>query len=288
MGDEQGEQELGQLCIDAVQRNTARRRPCNAFQAIQIFKGDRTMKTHEGKIVIVTGSKQGIGYGIAKLLSERGAKVVIVNRENASDAAKAIGRGALAIAADITRPADWDNVACHVEQTFGRADILIHAAGIYPFTALDQMTPEEWRRVFAVNLDAHLMGARAIVPLMRKTGGGSIVAIGSDAVSLVTPPGMGFSHYIASKMGVAGLVRALANELAVDNITVNAVHPGITDTEGVSEMSSEQKAQVYRMQAIKRLGTLADIAGPVAFFTSDDARFVTGQTLVVDGGLMRL
>ncbi len=246
------------------------------------------MKTHEGKIAIVTGGKQGIGRGIAKLLSERGAKVVIVNREKASEAARTIGNGAIAIAADISRPADWDNVAHRVEQMFGRADILVHAAGIYPFATFDQMTPEEWRRVLAVNLDSHLLGARAIVPLMRKAGGGSIVAIGSDAVGLVTPPGMGFSHYVTSKMGVVGLVRALANELATDNIIVNAVHSGITDTEGVSDMPEEQKAQIFMMQAIRRLGTPADIAGPVAFLTSDDARFVTGQTLVVDGGLMRL
>jgi NAD(P)-dependent dehydrogenase (short-subunit alcohol dehydrogenase family) len=145
-----------------------------------------------------------------------------------------------------------------------------------------------WRKVMAINLDAHLLGARAIVPLMRKAGGGSIVAIGSDAVGMVTPPGMGLSHYMASKMGVIGLVRALANELAADNIIVNAVHPGITDTEGASGMPNEQKAQVYMQQAIKRLGAPADIAGPVAFLTSDDARFVTGQTLVVDGGWMRL
>jgi 3-oxoacyl-[acyl-carrier protein] reductase len=98
---------------------------------------------------------------------------------------------------------------------------------------------------------------------------------------------MGFSHYIASKMGVVGLVRALASELAADNIIVNAVLPGITDSEGASGMPNEQKAQVYMMQAIKRLGTLADIAGPVAFLTSTDARFVTGQTLVVDGGWLR-
>jgi len=246
------------------------------------------MKTHEGKVAIVTGGKQGIGRGIAHLLAERGAKVVIVNRENAGDAAKAIGNEAIAIAADVTSEEGWAGVAGQVERVFGRADILVHAAGIYPLATLDQMTPAEWRRVLAVNLDAHLLGARAIVPLMRKAGGGAIVAIGSDAVDMVTPPGMGFSHYVASKMGVVGLVRALANELAADNIIVNAVHPGITDTEGASGMPNEQKAQVYMMQAIKRLGTPADIAGPVAFLTSGDARFVTGQTLVVDGGLMRL
>lgn len=246
------------------------------------------MKTHEGKIAIVTGGKQGIGRGIAQLLAERGAQVVIVNRENASDAAKAIGNGAMAIAADVASEEGWATVASQVEQAFGRADILVHAAGIYPLASLDHMTPAEWRRVLAVNLDAHVLGARAIVPLMRRAGGGAIVAIGSDAVNMVTPPGMGFSHYVASKLGAIGLVRALANELAADHIIVNAVHPGITDTEGASGMPNEQKAQVYMMQAIKRLGTPADIAGPVAFLTSDDARFVTGQTLVVDGGLMRL
>ncbi|CAO3440454.1 SDR family NAD(P)-dependent oxidoreductase [Azospirillum endophyticum] len=246
------------------------------------------MNTHEGKVAIVTGGRQGIGRGVADLLAKRGAKVVIVNRTDAADAAEAIGHGAIAIAADVTNEADWAKVARTVEGAFGRADILVHAAGAYPMATLEQMTPEAWRSVMALNLDAHLMGARAIVPLMKKAGGGSIVAIGSDAVGMVTPPGLGFSHYITSKMGVVGLVRALASELAADDIIVNAVHPGITDTEGASGMPNEQKAQVYMQQAIKRLGTPADIAGPVAFLTSDDARFVTGQTLVVDGGWLRL
>lgn len=246
------------------------------------------MKTHENKVAIITGGKQGIGRGIANLLAQRGAQVILVNRQDAAEEAARIGNGAIAIAADVTNETDWRRVATEVAEKFGRADILVHAAGIYPITGLDQMTLDEWHRVMAVNLDAHVIGARAIVPLMRKAGGGSIVAVGSDAVGMVTPPGMGFSHYITSKMGVVGLVRALANELAADNIIVNAVHPGITDTEGANSMPNEQKAQVYMMQAIKRLGTPADIAGPVAFLTSEDARFVTGQTLVVDGGLMRL
>ncbi|MFC6839516.1 SDR family NAD(P)-dependent oxidoreductase [Xanthomonas theicola] len=246
------------------------------------------MSTHEGKVAIVTGGRQGIGRGVADLLAQRGAKVAIVNRTDAADAAKAIGHGAIAIAADVTSEADWAKVASTVDAAFGHVDILVHAAGAYPMASLAEMTPETWRSVMALNLDSHLLGARAIVPLMKKAGGGSIVAIGSDAVGMVTPPGFGFSHYITSKMGVVGLVRALASELAPDNIIVNAVHPGITDTEGASGMPNEQKAQVYMQQAIKRLGTPADIAGPVAFLTSDDARFVTGQTLVVDGGWLRL
>lgn len=121
---------------------------------------------------------------------------------------------------------------------------------------LAEMTPEEWRR---------------------------------DRGNRLRRSWHGFSHFMASKMGVVGLVRALANELAADNIVVNAIHPGITDTEGASGMPNEQKGQVYMQQAIKRFATPADIAGPVAFLASDDARFVmTGQTLVVDGGWMRL
>ena len=246
------------------------------------------MNTHQGKVAIVTGGRQGIGHGVADLLAQRGATVVIVNRTQADEAAAQIGNGAIAIAADVTDDADWARVAAEVEQRFGKADILVHAAGIYPMATLDQMTSGEWHRVMSINLDAHVVGARHIVPLMKKAGGGAIVAIGSDAVGMVTPPGMGFSHYMASKMGAIGLVRALASELAADNIIVNAVHPGITDTEGASGMPNEQMAQVYMQQAIKRLGTPADIAGPVAFLTSDDARFVTGQTLVVDGGWLRL
>ncbi|WP_234627183.1 SDR family NAD(P)-dependent oxidoreductase (plasmid) [Agrobacterium vitis] len=110
------------------------------------------MTTHEGKIAIVTGGKQGIGRGVADLLAKRGAKVVLVNREKASEAASSIGNGAIAIAADVTKEADWTNVANEVEATFGRADILVHAAGIYPMASLDEMTPEKngarsWRSI---------------------------------------------------------------------------------------------------------------------------------------------
>jgi NAD(P)-dependent dehydrogenase (short-subunit alcohol dehydrogenase family) len=247
---------------------------------------DINMNSHQDKVAIVTGGRQGIGRGIANLLAERGAKVVIVNSKQAAEEAKAIGHGAIAIAADVTQEADWARVAAEVDRQFGRADILVNNAGIYPMAPLDVMSFEEWRRVMAVNLDAHFLGAKAIVPLMRKRSWGRIVSIASNAVGLVLPPGM--SHYTASKMGVIGLVRALASELASEGITVNAIHPGITDTEGASGMPNEQKAFVYNMQAIKRLGKPDDIAGPVAFLTSDDARFVTGQALVADGGLMRL
>ncbi len=246
------------------------------------------MSTHPGKIAVVTGSRLGIGKGIARLLAERGAIVVLVNRADASGLAAEIGNGAVSVEADVTSEADWAKVAELVADSFGRADILVNAAGIYPVGGLTEMSYDDWRHVLSVNLDSQFLGARAIVPLMRQGNWGRIVNIGSDAIGLVTPPGMGFSAYVASKMGVVGLTRSLANELAADGITVNVVHPGITDTEGASGMPNEVKAQVYMTQAIKRLGTPADIARTVAFLTSDDADFLTGQSIAADGGLMKL
>lgn len=246
------------------------------------------MSAFENRVTIVTGSRLGIGKGVARLLAERGATVVLVNRSDASELAAELGRGAVAMTADVTSEDDWARVAATVDDRFGRCDILVNAAGIYPTATLTEMSYAEWRRVLATNLDSQFLGARALVPLMRRESWGRIVNIASDAVGLVTPPGMGFSHYVASKMGVVGLTRALANELAVDGITVNAVHPGITDTEGASGMPDAVKAQVYMTQAIRRLGAPADIARTVAFLASEDADFVTGQTIAADGGLIKL
>ncbi|MDB5614709.1 MAG: 3-oxoacyl-ACP reductase [Devosia sp.] len=246
------------------------------------------MLNFENKIAVVTGSRLGIGRGVARLLAERGATLVLMNRGDTSDLAAELGKGAISVRGDVTSEADWAHLAKTVEDQFGRADILVNAAGIYPVAALTDMDYAEWRRVMATNLDSQFLGARALVPLMRKAKWGRIVNIASDVVGLVTPPGMGFSHYVASKMGVVGLTRGLANELAADGITVNAVHPGITDTEGASGMPNEVKAQVYMNQAIKRLGTPADIARTVAFLASEEADFLTGQTIAADGGLIKL
>ena len=160
------------------------------------------MNSFENKIAIVTGSRLGIGKGIARLLAERGATVVLVKRSEASALAAELGHDAIPIAADVTSEEDWARVAETVHAQFGRADILINAAGIYPMGTLTEITYAEWRRVMATNLDSQFLGARAVVPLMRRVGWGRIVNIAADAVGLVTPPGMGFSHYAASKMGV--------------------------------------------------------------------------------------
>jgi NAD(P)-dependent dehydrogenase (short-subunit alcohol dehydrogenase family) len=243
------------------------------------------MSTHKDRIAVITGGRRGIGRGIANLLAARGARVVIVNKTPAQDIADKIGNGAIAITAEISQESEWTRVARELDDKFGRVDILINNAGVYYATALPQLAAEIWRSMMAINLDAVFFGIRAMVPLMQRNKWGRIVNIGSNAVGMSMD---GMSHYISAKMGVVGLTRGLASELAQDNITINVVHPGLTNTEGASIMPEEIKATIYTKQAIKRLGQPADVAGPVAFLTSDDGAFLTGQTITADGGFMRL
>ena len=141
------------------------------------------------------------------------------------------------------------------------------------------------RKTLAVNLDAHFYSAKHFVPLMRKNGWGRFVNVSSNSIGIVQP---GASHYMASKMGVIGFVRGLANDVAEDGITVNAILPAITNTPGMKDAPEEIKSRSWQQQAIKRFAEPEDIAGPVAFLTSDDAAFVTGEALVVDGGLYKI
>lgn len=128
------------------------------------------MSAFENRVAVVTGSRLGIGKGVARLLAERGAVAVLVNRSDASELAAELGRGAVAIAADVTSEDDWARVAATVDDRFGRSDILVNAAGIYPTATLTEMSYAEWRRVLATNLDSQFLGARALVPLMRRAG----------------------------------------------------------------------------------------------------------------------
>jgi len=243
------------------------------------------MSTHQNKVAVITGGRRGIGRGVANTLAARGARVVIVSKTPAQDIADEVGRGAMAITADVSQEAEWSRVADELETNFGRVDILVNNAGVYYATALSQLSAEVWRSMMAVNLDAVFFGIRAIVPLMQRNRWGRIVNIGSNAIGMCMD---GMSHYITAKLGVVGLTRGLASELAQDNITINVVHPGLTNTEGASIMPEEIKATIYTKQAIKRLGQPADIAAAVAFLTSDDCSFLTGQELTADGGFMRL
>lgn len=250
---------------------------------------------HQGKVAVITGAASGIGQAFAVRLAEEGVDIVIADRQKADETQRlveATGRQALAVTGDISKPQDVAGLAVAVEARFGRCDILVNNAGIYPMQRFEDISFDDWRRVMSVNLDAMFLTSKAFVPGMRQRGWGRIVNMSSDTISLVVP---GFAHYVASKGGVIGFTRALASELGDYGITVNTIAPGQTRTPGTTSRKEipggmtqdEFFAMVAGMQAIKRVGEVSDLAGTLSYLTSDDAAFVTGQTIFVCGGLVR-
>jgi NAD(P)-dependent dehydrogenase (short-subunit alcohol dehydrogenase family) len=222
-----------------------------------------------------------------KRLGQEGATLAVVdiNEAGAAKAADAIGGKAFSVACDIGDP---DSVAAlhkTVNERAGKLDVLVNAAAIVPFVAWDDLTFEEWRRIMRVNLDGLYLMCRAASDLMRPRSYGRIVNICSNSIFAGTP---NMAHYVASKGGVLAFTRALATELGGDKITVNAVAPGLTDTEGVQQTPHKEAFEFVEMlQAIKGRGTPQDIAPAVAFLASEEAHWITGQTLVVDAGMIR-
>ena len=243
-----------------------------------------------GKVAIVTGGAMGIGRAVAEGLLAEGANVVIADRAGAAEAAKALdnaGNAVVGVACDVSSRDDTETMADAALEAFGRIDVLVNNAGIYsslktgPFEDLDI---EEWRRVLDVNVIGQAMATRAVVPAMRRQGGGSVVNFSSG-----TPfKGVPFLlHYVASKGAVNAMTRALAKELGGAGIRVNAVAPGFTLSDGVLANPHQlEKLRDISLQArvIQRDQHPADIVGAVVFFASGDSGFVTGQTLVVDAG----
>ena len=245
---------------------------------------------HQGRVAVVTGGAKGIGRAFAGRLASEGAAVAVVDLEPAADTMALLsgaGAEAASFEADVTSEDDVARLSAEIVERFGRCDILINNVGIYPNEPFEAVDFAKWRRVMAINLDSMFLTAKAFAPGMVERGWGRIVNMASNTFNTSVT---GYSHYIASKGGVIGFTRALANDLADKGITVNAIAPSLVRTHGTevtNPRSDERFAAVSAMQAIKRTQMPEDLTGTLSFLASDDAAFMTGQTLYVDGGWVR-
>jgi 3-oxoacyl-[acyl-carrier protein] reductase len=245
------------------------------------------MKTLDGRVAIVTGAAIGVGHGIARVLAAEGANVVVADLDHdGADAAAASfpGQGgeAVAVAVDVVDRAACDAMAAAALERWGRIDILAANAGIYPTAEIAAMTDADWDRVIDVNVKGALHSIQACLAPMREHRYGRIVLTSSITGPLVAVPGL--AHYAASKSALLGMMRAAALELAGDGITVNAVLPGNVRTPGIAQLDDELLARVEAAIPLGRLAEPEEIGWAVRFLASEEAAYVTGQTLVVDGG----
>ena len=231
----------------------------------------------------MTGGAAGVGLGIAEVLAEEGAHVVIVDVDGASAKRAAAGLAAAsAEVADVVDRAALEAVVASVVERLGRIDIVAANAGIYPSLTLEEMTDAEWDRVMDINVKGVLHTIQAVVPTMRKAGYGRIVFTSSITGPIVSSPALG--HYAASKAALLGLMRTAALELVQHGITVNAVQPGNVRTPGVGQFTAEFMQGMVDAIPLRRLAEPADVGWAVRFLASEEAGYITGQTIVVDGG----
>lgn len=241
-----------------------------------------------GRVAVVTGASGGLGQGIARRFAEAGARVAAGYRSSAAGAlalATALGPArAAAIQADLTTPGGAAQLIARAVEAFGRVDILINNAGAYPLHALMDMSAEEWDAVIEANLRSAFLCTQAFARhIAAHGGGGAIVNITSIEAENPAPL---HSHYDAAKAGLAMLTRASANELAAHGIRVNAVAPGLIWREGIEQAWPDGVARWVRAAPLGRLGRPEDVADACLFLASPAARWITGASLTVDGGVM--
>lgn len=238
-----------------------------------------------GRNALVTGSTRGIGRAIAESLAAAGARVAVVGRDQAraAEAAAAIGSGARGFAADVSDPASVVALVEAVEKEFGQIDILVNNAGLTRDNILFRIKDEDWDTVLDANLRGAFVAIRAVARGMIKRRWGRIINIAS-VVGITGNKGQ--ANYAASKAGLIGLTKSVAKELGSRNVLVNAVAPGFIETDMTAAMTPEARAGLAGQIPLERLGTPQDIAGVVTFLASDQAGYITGQTLVVDGGMV--
>ncbi|MFN8453765.1 MAG: 3-oxoacyl-[acyl-carrier-protein] reductase [Anaerolineae bacterium] len=248
-----------------------------------------TLFNLSGKVAVVTGSSRGIGAAIAKTLAAQGAKVVINHRSSAAAAEevaaaiKAEGGEAIVIQADVSHSSEAQQLIKHTIDTYGQIDILVNNAGTTRDTLIMLMKDEDWDQVLQTNLTSTYYCSKAAVRPMMKKRAGRIINI-TSVVGLAGQAGQ--TNYAASKAGIIGFTKALAKEVGSRNITVNAVAPGFIPTALTEVLPEETIKSIVGNTPLGRLGTVEEIAHAVLFLASDEAAFITGQVLTVDGGLV--
>jgi 3-oxoacyl-[acyl-carrier protein] reductase len=244
-------------------------------------------KTLAGKVAIVTGGTRGIGLAIARLLAEDGASVVVSGRDAARlDAAvkelESLGAPALGVPADATKREDADRLVEATRERFGRIDVLVNNAGITRDQLLVRMKDDDWDQVLDTNLRGVFLMTRAVGKVMMRQKSGRIINIASAAGAMGNP---GQVNYSAAKAGVIGLTKASGRELAHWNILVNAVAPGLIETDMAAAIPAEAREAMLQQVPLKRIGQGREVAEVVRFLAGDGASYVTGQTIHVNGGL---
>jgi 3-oxoacyl-[acyl-carrier protein] reductase len=240
-----------------------------------------------GKVAIVTGAGRGIGKAVALDLAQAGCDLVITNRsQELSDqtraAVEALGRKCVAVLADVGDPAAVEGMVKQALDAFGRLDILVNNAGITKDGLFMRMSPEDWRQVMSVNLDGMFYVTRAVIRTMVKQRAGRIINL-SSVVGFTGNAGQ--VNYASTKSATIGFTKSIAKELGSRNITCNAVAPGFIQTDMTGELSEEQQKAILNQVPLGRMGTVEDIAKAVRFLASDDAAYISGTTLHVNGGM---
>jgi 3-oxoacyl-[acyl-carrier protein] reductase len=238
-----------------------------------------------GRVAIVTGAARGLGRAAAARLHERGAAVAVNVRdsERAAELAVSLGERALAAPGDIAAPGVPEDIVRRTLERFGRVDILVNNAALARSTRFGELSAAEWREALEVNLTAPFLLTKAVLPAMKAQGYGRIVNVSSTAGRMVST--LGGAHYTASKAGLLGLTRASAKELGAFGITVNAVCPGLIDTELTRENAApELLARIAAGYRVPRLGTALEVADLICFAASEAAGYITGAALDINGG----
>jgi 3-oxoacyl-[acyl-carrier protein] reductase len=240
-----------------------------------------------GRTVLITGATKGIGKGIAAIFLNAGARVAIVGRDREVGAQAAADLGASGgdvayVCADVSVAADADRMVAETLERFSGLDVLCANAGVFPDVRLEDMTEQDIDAIFATNVKGTMLAVKACISALARSDHGRVIVTSSITGPITGFPG--WSHYGATKAAQLGFLRTAAIELAGHGITINAVMPGNIETEGLAEMGEEYRQKMESSIPLKRLGTVADIGHAALFLASDEAGYITGQTIVVDGG----